>query len=114
MTEKLAPERRRFVRVSADLPVKLKQIPQNNPVQIQNAISCDISEGGVQVWSFYFYPVQSRQMLEILLSPDTEPVRSVGTVVWIRQLPYQDRYKLGIEFSEMNEDGRLNLRELIA
>ena len=107
-------ERRKFVRVSSDYPVQLKHVPQNYPIQVHNSMSQDISEGGLQLSSFYFYPVHCKMTFEIFVSQDTEPISGVGRVVWVEQLPYQDRYKVGIEFSELNDDHRTHLRQVIS
>jgi c-di-GMP-binding flagellar brake protein YcgR len=110
----LVRERRRFVRVASDHPVQLKQVPNNYPIQVHNAMSQDISEGGIQLSSFYFYPVHSRMAFDIFLSRDSEPVQGVGRVVWIEQLPFQERYKVGFEFSELNDDSLTHLQRVIA
>jgi len=106
--------RRRFTRIGSDCQVQLKQLPKNFPGQIHNTLSKDISEGGLQLSSFYFYPVNSRILMEVYLSGDSEPVKTVGKVVWVEQLPYQDRYKVGIEFSDLDEEGRGHLRQVIS
>ncbi|MFH1460506.1 MAG: PilZ domain-containing protein [Candidatus Omnitrophota bacterium] len=106
-------DRRQYVRVNSDFPVQINQIPRNNPVQLQNSISIDMSEGGLQLSSFYFYPVNSRIMVEIFHSQNKEPMKSMARIVWMRQLPYQDRYKVGIEFTDLSQDNRYRIKELI-
>ena len=106
-------ERRRFVRVASDLPVQLKRLPQDFPTSINNSLAQDISEGGLRISSFYFYPVNSKVTLEVFMRQGTEPVKAVGKVVWVEQLPYQERYRVGLEFSDINEDGRAHLKEVI-
>ncbi|MBU4305497.1 MAG: PilZ domain-containing protein [Candidatus Omnitrophica bacterium] len=107
-------ERRRFLRLNSDCPVQLKQMPQNYPVQIHNSISEDISEGGLQLSSFYFYPVHCKLLVELFVSQEAEPIKVVGRVVWVEQMPYQERYKVGIEFSDLNEESRVYLRQVIS
>jgi len=107
-----AENRRRFPRLTKDVSVQLKQVPDNYSVKIHNSILRDISEGGLQISSFYFYPVNFRMPVEVSMSPDRPPVQGVGRVVWVEQLPYQERYKVGIEFTELNEHSRRQLRDM--
>jgi c-di-GMP-binding flagellar brake protein YcgR len=106
-------ERRKFVRIDSDFPVQLKYMDSNSPGHVHNSLSQDLSEGGMQISSFYFYPVHSRMLMELYLSMDSEPVKTMGKIVWIEQLPYQDMYKVGIEFSDLNDKGHDSLKELI-
>ncbi|MBU1044930.1 MAG: PilZ domain-containing protein [Candidatus Omnitrophica bacterium] len=107
-------ERRKFVRMYSDFPVQLKYMKPNTPIQIHNSLSQDLSEGGLQISSYYFYPVNSQMIVELQLNADTVPIKTVGKVVWVEQLPYQDVFKLGIEFSELSVFNQKALRQLIA
>ena len=106
-------ERRKFPRKNADFPVQLRPMSQKNAGAIHNSMTHDFSEGGMQLSSFYFYPVDSKMILKIFPLNDMEPISSVGRVVWIEQVPYQDRYKVGIEFAEMNYESRMSLKQMI-
>ncbi len=106
-------ERRKFIRIDSDFPVQLKYMKSNAPTQIHNSLSQDLSEGGMQISSFYFYPVHSKMLLELYLSLDEEPIKTVGKVVWVEQVPYQDLFKVGIEFSELSDISQTHVRELI-
>ncbi|MBU1087958.1 MAG: PilZ domain-containing protein [Candidatus Omnitrophica bacterium] len=106
-------ERRKFVRVYSDFPVQLRYMKPNAPIQVHNSLSQDLSEGGMQLSSFYFYPVHSKMMVELFLNKDVAPIKTVGKVVWVEQLPYQDIFKVGIKFSELSDFNQTCLRELI-
>ena len=107
-------DRRKFCRVLSDFPIQLQPVPQSRPGKIFNSLTQDVSEGGMKVSSFNFHPVNSRFMLEMLVSDDVEPIRSVGRVVWVEQLPYQDSFKLGIEFTDFSEEQKESLVDAIA
>lgn len=107
-------DRRRHKRMNYNFPVQLQQLPQSSSAQIHNSISKDISEAGLQISSFYFYPVEHKMMLDLKLSEDSAPVRSLGRVIWISQIPYQEQYRIGIKFDELNEDCRLNLKRALS
>ncbi|MFH2137040.1 MAG: PilZ domain-containing protein [Candidatus Omnitrophota bacterium] len=106
-------ERRCAMRTSFDLAVKLKQVKEDFSAKIHNSFSKDLSETGIQLSSFYFYPVNSRIMLETALLKDAEPVTIVGKVVWIEQFPYQERYKVGVEFVDLSQEIQLQLRDSV-
>ncbi len=106
-------ERREFLRKNLDFPVQLRQMPQKSAGLIHNSMTHDFSESGIQLSSFYFYPVNSKMILEIFPSHDMEPIITVGKVVWVKQVPYQDKYKIGIEFSEMTHESRVYLKQMI-
>lgn len=108
-----AKERRRYTRVESDFPVQLRHVQQYNPTQLHNSVSCDVSVGGMQVSSFYFYPIHCKMMVEVFTSEDKESIRGIGRIVWIEQLPYQERYKIGMEFFELSEDNKAQLRKTI-
>jgi len=107
-------ERRKFVRMGSDFPVQLRHIKPNAPMQVHNSLSQDLSEGGIQVSSFYFYPVHSKMMVELFLNTDAASVKTIGKVVWVEQIPYQDVFKVGIEFSGLSAFNQSCLRALIS
>ena len=106
-------DRRKFVRVVSDLPVQMREMNDFSNT-IHNSLSHDISEGGVRISSFYFYPVNTKVKLELFLSQSLEPVKATARIVWIEQFSYQERYEIGLQFSDINEDGRYNLQDTIA
>ncbi|MCP4650168.1 MAG: PilZ domain-containing protein [PVC group bacterium] len=107
-------ERRGFLRANSDFPVKLKQVSPGLSVQINNSFSKDISETGIQLSSFYFYPVKSKLLLEASLSAGAEPVKVMGKVVWVEQFPYQERFKLGVHFEDLSQEARFQFRDVVA
>ena len=107
-------ERRKFVRVDSDFPVQLRYMKPDASMQVYNSLSQDLSEGGIQISSFYFYPVHSRMMVELYLNMYLVPVKTVGKVVWIKQLAYQDNFKVGIKFSDLSVFNQSYLCKLIS
>ncbi len=105
-------DRRRSKRVNTDFPVHLKQMPGESGT-IHNSLSIDMSEQGLQLTSFYFYPVNSQLLVEVMPAPRQEIMKMSARVVWVTQLPYQERYKLGVEFSDINPEQQLELRQIV-
>jgi hypothetical protein len=110
MTPSLQRERRRFVRVPFERPARAEPIPQSFPNDVFDLQSADLSERGVQLSSPEFFPPESLVALDL----DTPtPFRAVGRIVWSEQVAYEDRWLVGVEFAELSDDARSQLRKLI-
>ena len=99
------PERRRQPRVAAAMSVQYRGIRQASD-SIVNAISRDVSAGGVRLLVNEFVSVFTRLVLEIAVPSMPKPVRVVSKVAWIRKRPYGEQYEVGAHFLEMSEDDR--------
>ena len=100
---------RRFNRVDLHAPMRfqVRGVPD-----FDNAVSDNISEGGVAFNSLKFIPPQTPLMLEVnLLSRIIHPI---GRVRWCQPLPHSDRSRLGVEFTEFNSLERGFLREYVS
>ena len=110
MTPGLQGERRRFVRVPFDRPARAEQIPQSFQNDVFGLLSADLSEGGVQLSSPEFFPLESLVVLDL----DTPtPFRAVGRIAWSEQVGDQDRWRVGMEFMELSDDARSRLRRIV-
>lgn len=77
-----------------------------------NALSEDISVNGISFVNNSFIPVDTHLGFEInvcqmMLSP-------VGKVAWVARLPYAQRYRVGIEFIELEQPGKNYLSDYVA
>ncbi len=90
-------EKRRSPRISIKAPVRyqIRGKPEAN-----NAISGDISIGGLGFINDRFIAPDNCLNLEINLSP--QMINTTGRVVRADSLPRSDRYRLGIEFLELD------------
>lgn len=113
MTSTLQPERRRFVRVPFDGPVRAEPLPPSVPNPVSHLLSADLSEGGARLSSSEFFPVESRVLLDLDLSDPANPVRVVGRVAWAEHLAHGERWQVGVEFTELTDDARWQLRDII-
>jgi hypothetical protein len=43
-----------------------------------------------------------------------ESIRALGAVVWITQVPHQERWTLGIAFADMPEEALRRLRRVVS
>jgi c-di-GMP-binding flagellar brake protein YcgR len=106
-------DRRRFVRVPFDSPVKVEAVPKRSLADVENLLSEDLSEGGIRLSSHRFFPVQDRMLLELESPEEPASIRALGTVVWVEQSAYTEQFRLGVEFAEISELDRFRLRALV-
>ena len=76
-----------------------------------NAISNDISCGGLKFTSNNFVPTLTPVMLEINIL--NRVLRPIGRVAWSRSLAHSDRNQMGVEFVEFNPVEKNYLKEFI-
>jgi hypothetical protein len=84
----LQPERRSSVRVAFNSAVRAEPIPQPSPSRVLQLLSEDLSEGGARLSSPEFLPVDSRVLLDLETPRRDDPIRAIGRVVWVEQVPY--------------------------
>jgi len=112
MMHELSAENRQYPRTACDATVAAQRIPQHGPNNASWLLAEDISEGGMQLSSPECVPVGSRLLMSLEEDLASEPIRAIGTVVWVAQAPYQDRWSVGVEFSELAENDRMRLQRL--
>jgi len=109
----LSAEKRQSTRIACDTTVAAEPIPQRSPSIPWRLLAEDVSVGGMRVSTSDIVPVGSRLLMSLDAEDAPVPIRAVGTVVWVAQAPYQDRWSVGVEFSELAEGDRMRLRSLI-
>ena len=94
------------------MPVPVKYYVRGSQA-VCNAVSCeDISSGGIGFSDGRFIPPATNIMLELTLAKRT--VSSVGRIAWVSVSSRSSRYRLGVEFIEMNPVDREYLRKYIS
>lgn len=88
-------EKRRYRRIQLRQPIQFQS--QNSALE-GGSLSCDLGEGGARVDMYEFVPLNTELTLRIRLAVE-RVIEYVGRVVWIRKLPFTDRYQVGLEFS---------------
>jgi hypothetical protein len=113
MTPLPQSERRRSVRVRFNGTVRAEQIPHVVGTKVCHLLSADLSEQGVRLSSPAFFPADALVLLDMDTPTPADPLRAVGRVAWAQQVPYGDRWRLGVELAELSDDTRLRLRKLV-
>ena len=101
-------ERRQFDRDQCRVPVLCKR-----GTLLENSITRDISKEGIGLLVQKFVPKDTNLIMELSLSPKTEPILAVGRVRWIRKVGYGDRYRLGMQFTDLSPGARNRLTDYL-
>jgi len=106
------PERRQQPRVNTAMSVQYRGIRQASD-SVVNAISKDISTGGVSLMVNEFISVFTRLVLEIAMPSMSKPVRVVSKIAWIRKRPYGEQYEVGAQFMDMSEEDKRGVFDFV-
>ena len=100
-------EQRKINRQSCLVPV------DSNPETVfSNIRTVDISRGGVGFISSAALPLNRRIAVELLLSPDADPVLVLGEVRWVRPIANSALFRVGMKFvKSVAEGGRTRLNQ---
>lgn len=108
----LEPERRKKTRAQLETAVQLKRVASVDAGELTNSFSQNISEQGMAITTFDFYPVQSRVHVKILSKTWANLLEIIARVVWVRQLPYQQKYRVGLAFVDVSDDAKRQVNRL--
>jgi c-di-GMP-binding flagellar brake protein YcgR len=86
-------ERRRFPRVNFRAPIRFEVVGEPD---FDNAVSIDLSDGGLSFANNKFLAPSTDLILEI--SVLSRVLKAIGKVVWSYHLPHSDNHRFGIEF----------------
>ena len=96
LREEIFVEKRRYRRVAYQEAIHY-QFPERT--KFGGCLSKDISIGGIQLNFNDFVPVNTDLTVSVKIKDIPKIIDVSGRVVWVKQVPYSDRYKLGLEFT---------------
>ncbi len=111
---RLPQEKRGDSRVNEEDKVQVEVLSGENPtarIPPINALTKDISPGGVRIISGVKLEAGTRVRLEIVLSGRRRLIKMTGVVRWARSVYEEDLFEMGIEFVGLTPEDRLNLIE---
>ena len=107
-------ERRGDSRVSEEDKISVEILSGENPsaeLPPINALTKDISPGGVRIMSSVKLEAGTRVRLEIVLSGRRRVITVNGVVRWSRNIYEEDLFEMGVEFAGLSPEDRLSLLE---
>jgi hypothetical protein len=107
-------ERRRDSRLIEENKVSIELLADGRSAAertITNALTKDISPGGVRVVTSTLLPVDTLLMMEIVLSGLHRVLRAMGVVRWTRSVYGEGMFESGIEFTQISPEEKLLLLE---
>ena len=107
-------ERRGDSRVSEEDKISVEILSGENPsaeLPPINALTKDISPGGVRIMSSVSLEAGTRVRLEIVLSGRRRLITVNGVVRWSRNIYEEDLFEMGVEFAGLSPEDRLSLLE---
>ena len=101
-------EKRRFPRIEIHTPLRyqVRGTPEFN-----NATTDNISIGGLGFVNEEFIAPENGLTLEVSIL--SRLLNSTARVVWSSPLPHSNRYRVGVEFLELEEQGKKYLQDFI-
>jgi c-di-GMP-binding flagellar brake protein YcgR len=90
-------ERRKYIRIPESLPIAYEVVPSQTKKEYA---SKDISQGGMRFLINEFIPKDSRLRVQISFPGTLFNFETWVKCMWIRKLPYNDRYEVGVEFMD--------------
>ena len=88
-------EKRAFLRIPFREPV---QYQLKGMDRWQGCLSYDIAEGGIRINVDDFIPLHKEVRIQVKLKNTV--VDLTGYVSWMQQIPYGERYQVGLKFGE--------------
>ncbi len=110
----LAKERRRESRVKEEDKVIIEILADGklySEKRIFNALTKDISPGGIRVMTNLALPRDTPVRVEIALARRRKLVKAVGLVRWSRSVYEEELFEMGVEFTQIKTEDRVILLE---
>lgn len=107
-------ERRRDSRIKEEDKVVIELLTNGQPPAektILNALTKDISPGGVRLTTNMLLPLNTLLKVEVVLSRRRRVVQATGIVRWARTIYDEEMFEIGIEFTQISPDDKMLLLE---
>jgi c-di-GMP-binding flagellar brake protein YcgR len=107
-------ERRRDTRLVEENQVTIELLTDGRTTPektSQNALTRDISPGGVRLVTNTLLPVETLLTMEIVLARLNRAVRAMGVVRWTRSVSGEEMFESGIEFTQISPEDKMLLLE---
>ncbi|MCM8812508.1 MAG: PilZ domain-containing protein [Candidatus Omnitrophica bacterium] len=101
-------ERRNFPRITVACPVQIRSLSAvTDAVFIRNSFVRNLSRVGIELISFDFYGIDGRIHVHMFSDRNMPLMDITGRIVWVQQMPYQEKFRVGVQFLEMSSGNAL-------
>ncbi|MDH7511884.1 MAG: PilZ domain-containing protein [Clostridiales bacterium] len=110
----LAKERRKESRVKEEDKVVIEILEDgkvSSEKRIINALTKDISPGGVRVMTNLALPRETPVRIEIALARRRKLIKALGLVRWSRSVYEEELFEMGVEFTQISTEDKVILLE---
>jgi hypothetical protein len=105
-------DRRRDLRIEEENQISFSVSPEeesNLHRKIAHCLTGNISRNGALIYTDTFLPVGSLLTLELSLGKPYDVITMVGEVRWIKSLPGDEEFEVGLEFIDIPPGGAVTL-----
>ena len=105
-------DRRRDLRIEEENQISFIISPEEeSPLhkKIAHSLTRNISRNGAMIYTDTFLPVESLLTLELSLGIPYDVITMVGEVRWIKSLPGDEEFEVGLEFIDIPPGGAVTL-----
>lgn len=110
----LAKERRKESRVKEEDKVVIEILANgrfSSQKRIFNALTKDVSPGGVRVMTTLALPSDTAVRIEIALPRRRKLIKAAGVVRWSRSVYEEELFEMGVEFTQISTEDKIILLE---
>ncbi|MBI2345312.1 MAG: PilZ domain-containing protein [Deltaproteobacteria bacterium] len=108
-----SPEKRKFARLDMALTVSYAvRDARGNPSPMAEAVSTDVSAGGLRLMTPTPLPNGSRIDLDLILGERVDPLHAAGEVVWQHKLS-PTSYETGVVIQHMEDEDKKRFMQFI-
>ena len=101
-------DKRRFKRYHCTVPIEGKVNSSFDQTQ-----TVDISRDGIGFISSRIIPLNKKVVVEIALTPDSDPILVLGIVKWVRKISDVEQYRIGMTFLEVLSGSKSRLSKFL-
>jgi len=101
-------ERRKYQRIDVSFPIECRAIPSTHYFY---TVSKDVSQGGAKIVTNEFIPKEN--LLKVNLNIIDKVLNLKAKVTWCAKERLSDRYSTGLEFVEVNEPTKEELKDFL-
>jgi len=91
-------DQRRYVRIPENSQILYEIIPRK---ELREGSTRDISQGGLRFSIHQFIPKGSLLKIRVILHEAVFSFEAVVKLVWIRGLPFNEEYEVGVQFVDI-------------